>query len=152
MTKTQRILDLVQEAAITFRVFERRGPGVGNRITNQVMAYVNQQVRQEFGPEIVEPVLGADTKQSVDFFVREEGTAIEVEFSLCNPYPCLEKDVLKVLLAIDNGYPIHTLVLVGDPGCQRRLAAPAPRAVMGWLRRKHNLEVQVVELQHAYVI
>jgi hypothetical protein len=152
MTKTQHILNLIQEAAINFRAFERRGPGAGNRITNQVMAYINQRVRREFGPETVEPVLGADAKQAVDFYVREEGTAIEVEFSLCNPYPCLEKDALKVLLAIDNGHPIHTLVLVGDPGCHRRLAAPAPRAIIGWLRRKHNLEVKVVELQNAHII
>jgi len=152
MTKTQRILDLIQEAAISFRVFERRGPGEGNRITNQVMAYVNRQVRQEFGPETVEPVLGADARQTVDFYVREEGTAIEVEFSLRNPYPCLEKDALKVLLAIDNGHPIHTLILAGDPGCQRRLAAPAPMAIMRWLRHRHNLEVKVVELQNNHIV
>jgi hypothetical protein len=110
------------------------------------MRRINARVSADFGHDIIQCVLTPDVKQSVDFYIADEGTVIEVEFSLCNPYPCLEKDAFKVLLAKDVGHPITKLVLVGDPGCKKRLSAPAPKAIIAWLKRAHNLDVEVVEL------
>lgn len=146
MTTTDRIIQLVQETATRLRAFEPRGPGEGNRVTNAVMASINQLVTAQFGEGLVEPTLGNRVRQSVDFYVKDEATIIEVEFSLSNPYPCLEKDAFKALLAKDAGHPVKKLVLIGDPGCGNRLAAPAPQAVISWLTRHHELEVTVVEL------
>ncbi len=128
------------------RVFEKRGPGAGNRVTNEVMRRINERVAAEFGREVIECALMPGVRQSVDFYIPDEATVIEVEFSLCNPYPCLEKDSFKVLLAKDAGYNITTLILVGDPGCERRLAAPAPKAIIAWLKSKHELDIRIIEL------
>jgi hypothetical protein len=146
MNKTERILDLIQKAAAELHVFERRGPGAGNINTNLVMARINKEVASEFGREVVECALAAGVRQSVDFYIPDEATVIEVEFSLCNPYPCLEKDAFKILLAKESGHNINRLILVGDPGCSKRLAAPTPRAIIDWLNRNHDLEVHIVEL------
>lgn len=84
---------------------------------------------QEMGLGVVQCSLSSNAKQSVDFYIEEEATVIEVEFSLSNPYPCLENDAFKVLLAKDEGCSIETLILVGDPGskkrpgCKKRLSA-----------------------------
>jgi hypothetical protein len=147
MSKTQQILAIIQETSTELRAFERRGPGAGDLATNQVMARINKQVAIEFGREVIERAFTAGVRQSVDFYVPDEATVIEVEFSLCNPYPCLEKDAFKILLAKEAGYTIKTLVLVGDPGCTKRLSSPAPRAIISWLKKNHDLEICVVELK-----
>jgi len=107
---------------------------------------MNDLAASELGPNVTQRVLGSNANQSVDFYLEEEAAVIEVEFSLSNPYPCLEKDAFKVLLAKDRGCAIETLVLVGDPGCKKRLSAPAPRAILEWIKRRHDISVRVVEL------
>lgn len=87
MSKIDRILALIQEAAERFDVFQCRGPGHGNRATNAAMAHLNDRVTAECGVDVVEPILGAGIRQSVDFYVRDEATIVEVEFSLSNPRP-----------------------------------------------------------------
>jgi hypothetical protein len=151
MTKTDRILEIIQQVADEFQVFKSRGPGEGNRVTNQAVAAINDLTAKEMGQKVTQRALGSNANQSVDFYVEEEATVIEVEFSLSNPYPCLEKDAFKVLLAKDEGCSIETLVLVGDPGCKKRLSAPAPRAISEWIQRRHDISVRVVELSGAPV-
>lgn len=146
MTKTERILEIIQQVADEFQVFQSRGPGEGNRVTNQAVAALNDRVTQEIGRNAVNQALCSGVNQSVDFFIEGEETVIEVEFSLSNPYPCLEKDAFKVLLAKAEGRRIKNLVLAGDPGSEKRLSAPAPRAIADWLRRNHDITVRVVEL------
>lgn len=146
MTKTDRVLQIIQDVADKLQVFESRGPGEGNRVTNQAVDAMNELTGKEMGSGVVQRALCSSAKQSVDFYIEDEATVIEVEFSLSNPYPCLEKDAFKVLLAKSEGCPVTTLVLVGDPGCIKRLSAPAPRAISEWLMRQHNISVRVVEL------
>src|ERR1700730_5951296 len=98
MTSTQRIVQIIQEVSDELRVFESRGQGAGNHITNRAMESVNRRVTAEFGIEILQCVLCSSNKQSVDFYLRDEGTVIELEYSLSNPFPCLEKDLFKVFL------------------------------------------------------
>lgn len=147
MTKTDRVLEIIQQVADTFQVFKSRGPGDGNRVTNQAVYAMNELTTKEFGNGVAQRALCGTARQSVDFYIEDEGTVIEVEFSLSNPYPCLEKDAFKVLLAKEEGCPIKTLVLVGDPGCAKRLSAPAPRAISAWLRSRHDISVRIVELK-----
>jgi len=110
---------------------------------------MNDLTATEMGHKVHQRALGSNANHSVDFYVEEEATVIEVEFSLSNPYPCLEKDAFKVLLAKDEGCAINTLVLVGDPGCKKRLSAPGPRAIAEWLRRRHDISLRIVELRGA---
>lgn len=144
--EAKEIIAVLQDAALRHGIFEKRGPGEGNRITNAVMTEVNIEIRRRFGHRSVEKEFVPGVRQSVDYFLEESGEVIEVEFSLPNPYPCLEKDAFKVLLAQDRGVRISRLILVGPPGSTSRLSAPAPRAIIDLLKRKHQVEVIVVEL------
>src|SRR5271154_4604004 len=116
MDAVGRIFELAQQAVHRFDVFKPRGQGGGNNVTNEAMAYLNDLVQKEYEQNVIEQVLCNDNKQSVDFYLEAERTVIEVEFSLSNPYPSLEKDLFKVLLAKDSGKQIDKLVLIGDPG------------------------------------
>jgi hypothetical protein len=138
---------IIQEIATSHDVFKSRGEGAGNLHTNRALSVVNERVIAEFGPEVVQCVLCEGNRQSVDFYLRDEGTIVELEFSLANPYPCLEKDVFKALLAKHAGVNVRNLVLVGDPGSVRRLSAPAPKAIINFVDKRHALVVTVVELQ-----
>lgn len=146
MDRAQRIVELAQQAVDRHAVFTARGAGAGNRVTSSAVAEINDAVAAEMGREIPQRRLG-QSAQSVDFYLEPERVVIEIEFSLSNPYPCLEKDLLKVLVARDAGVPVDRLLLIGDPGSQRRLNAPAPRAIIAWAERRFGIAVQVVELK-----
>ena len=147
MNQVNRLVELIQEAADRFDVFQTRGPGKGNRVTNEAIAYLNKKAVETFGRNAVQRVLGKDAKQSVDFYLEAEGAIVEVEFSLSNPYPCLEKDAFKALLAREAGHEVRSLTIVGDPGSRKRMAAAAPQAIIQWLYQHHNLAVHVMELK-----
>ena len=120
-TRVQRIVEIIQRASDELEVFSARGEGDGNRVTNAAVARINGVVSREFGSEIVQCVLCGGNKQSVDFYLRDEGTIIELEYSLKNPYPCIEKDLFKAFLAKEAGVDVRRLLLVGDPGSRKRL-------------------------------
>ena len=144
--QAQQIVLIVQHFATQNNAFVAAGPGAGNAITNLVMQQANQEVAAQFGEAVVERAFLEGVRQNVDYYLEETKEVIEVEFSLRNPYPCLEKDCMKVLLARDGGFEIERLILVGDPGCGQRLAAAAPQAIIGYLRRIHGLVVEIHEL------
>ncbi len=111
------------------------------------MAHLSDLVQNEFGQNVVQQVLCCDNGQSVDFFLEAERTVVEVEFSLSNPYPCLEKDLFKVLLAKDSGKQIDKLVLIGDPGSLKKHLRPAMRSIVSWAQRRCGLDVAILELK-----
>jgi hypothetical protein len=146
MTKAEQILNLVQSIAHEYDLFQSRGPGAGNKHINEALAELNRRVAKTLGWDCIQQSLTANNKQSVDFWLEDEKTIIEVEFSLTNPYPCLEKDLFKTFLALDAGKSVERLVLIGDPGCRQRLLAPAPRSVINWAKKHHGIDVLVWEL------
>ncbi|MBK1855705.1 hypothetical protein JO972_12095 [Verrucomicrobiaceae bacterium 5K15] len=146
--QAKELIQIVQNAALRHSIFQKRGPGEGNRVTNAVMGDANKQVRLIFGDSAVEQAFVPGVRQSIDYYLEETAEAIEVEFSLPNPYPCLEKDSFKVLLARERGINVKRLILVGPPGSRSRLSAPAPTAIIAYLRDEHDLEVTVCELNN----
>ena len=144
--EAQQIVAIVQRLASKHSAFVATGPGAGNSVTNLVMQQVNQEVAAIFGESAIERAFLDGVRQNVDFYLESTKEVIEVELSLSNPYPCLEKDSMKILLARDQGHKIKRLILVGDPGCRQRLAAPAPNAIMSYLKQAHGLEVEIHEL------
>jgi hypothetical protein len=144
--QAQQIVAIVQRIATQNNAFTAAGPGAGNAVTNLVMQQANQEVAAIFGEAVIERAFLEGVRQNVDFFLEETKEVIEVELSLRNPYPCLEKDSMKILLARDGGHQIERLILVGDPGCSKRMAAAAPQAIIDYLRRIHGLVVEVHEL------
>ena len=49
-------------------------------------------------------------------FCPDEGTAVEFAFGLHNPNSEFERDILKCILAIEDGCKIRKLILIGKPG------------------------------------
>jgi hypothetical protein len=148
MTKTQRILLLAQEVADSLPdMFLKRGPGKGNNFTNQYMASLNQKVRAVIGNDYVEQCISGTTRQCVDFFVPDEKTIVEVELSLYNTHNNLDRDIFKALLAIDSGYQIDTLLLVGKEPAKQRHTQPASIALIKWVKTHHALNVVIEDIK-----
>lgn len=142
----QQIVNLVQNATTQNNAFLPIGPGQGNQVTNAVMAQANQAVREQHAGTMIEYRFAEGIQQNFDYFIPQTYEAIEVELSLSNPYPCLQKDSLKVLLARYHGQNIQSLILVGDPGSRQRMNAPAQRALLEYFRVIHGLNIEISEL------
>lgn len=147
MSKARRVAEITQEVAYAMQLFEPRGQGVGNKVTNAAMREINQRVAAEFGRRVVEVALVDSSKQTVDFYFEDEGTIVEIEFSLSNPYPCLEKDAFKAIVAQGAGRKVQRLVFIGDPGSAKRLAAAAPKTITAWVMERHQIAIEVIELK-----
>jgi len=148
MTKTHTILRLAQEVADSLpEMFRKKGPGEGNKFTNQYMAILNQKVTETLGRDYVEQRISGDTDQCVDFFIREEKTIVEVELSLYNVHTNLDRDIFKALLAIDSGHQIQTLFLIGKEYAKQRHTQPASMALIDWVKRHHGLKVVIEDIK-----
>jgi hypothetical protein len=90
--------------------------------------------------------LSKANRQSVDFWIEDEQTILEVEYSLWSSDPLLEREVFKALLAKDAGKDVRHLILIGDPGSVRRWQTPTPQSVIDWVRRVHQIRVLIWEL------
>lgn len=80
-------------------------------------------------------------------FCPDEGTAVEFAFGLHNPNSEFEGDILKCILAIEDGCKVRKLILIGKPGAIARLCAPAPKAIVALVGKRFNLAVEVLELR-----
>ena len=147
MTKTETILRLAQEVADSLpEMFAVKGPGAGNMFTNRYMDLLNERVRNELGAQYVEQCISGDTKQSVDFFIPEEQTIIEVELSLYNVHTNLDRDIFKALLAVDSGHKVQTLLLIGKEPAKQRHTQPASVALIEWVSKHHNLKIVIEDI------
>lgn len=145
--KAERIVRLAQEVADSYDLFSARRIGAGNDYTHEVVDHLKSRVVEEFGSGVVNQFLAKGHGQSVDFWLEEEQTIVEVEFSMLTLLPVLEKEVFKALLAQDEGKDVRHLVLIGDPGAVRQYRTPTARSVMQWVEREHGIRVQVRELK-----
>ena len=146
MTKAERIFQLAQEVAASYDLLNARRAGSGNSYTREVMDHLKSLVIGEYGPGVANQFLSKASSQSVDFWLEEEQTIIEVEYSMWSSDPLLEKEVFKALLAKDAGRDVRHLILIGDPGSVRRWQAPTPQAIIRWVEGHHQIRVRIWEL------
>ena len=146
MSKAERIFQWAQEVASTYDLLNARRAGSGDTYTREVIDHLKFMVIEEFGLGVTNQFLSKANRQSVDFWLEDEQTIIEVEYSMWSADPSLEKEVFKALLAKDAGKDVRHLILIGDPGSVRRWLAPTPRSVMEWVKRHHQIQVQIWEL------
>jgi len=147
MTKTQIIYELAQQTANEIPdMFRKKGAGEGNRFTNQYMARLNKAVTSMIGGSYIEQRICHPTDQSVDFFIPEESTIIEVELSLYNVHTNLDRDIFKALIARDAGYAISTLLLIGKEPAKERHNQPSSRALIDFVKRHHELKVIIEDI------
>ncbi len=147
MSKAERIFQLAQEGADTFRMFKARRAGAGIPYVNEVINHLKFLVVQEFGNGVVNQFLNKENRQTVDFWLEDEQTIMEVEFNTFNSPPVLERQVFKALLAKDDGKDVRQLILIGDPGSILLSQAPTPASIINWVERQHQIQVQIWELK-----
>ena len=147
MNKAQRIFQLAQEGADAYRMFKARRAGAGTVFVNEVINHLKSVVAQEFGSGVVNPFLSKENRQSVDFWLADEQTIMEMEFNTFSSTPVLEKLVFKALLAKDAGYDVRQLILISDPGSVLLSQAPTQVSVINWVERHHHIHTQIWELK-----
>jgi len=147
MSKAERIFQLAQECADAYRMFKARRAGAGTPYVNEVINHLKFLVVQEFGIGVVNQFLSQENRQSVDFWLEDEQTIMEMEFNILSSPPVLEKEVFKALLAKDAGKDVRHLILISDPGSVLLSQTPTPLSVINWVARRHQIRVQIWELK-----
>jgi hypothetical protein len=127
--------------------FEKKGPGVGDHATGVFVRSLRQLAKEVFGADYSEKVVCKGAGFRFDFFFPDEGTAVELAFGLHNPNSEFERDVLKCVLATEDGCAVKKLILVGKVGAIVRLSAPAPKAIVGLVGKRFDLAIEVLELR-----
>jgi hypothetical protein len=147
MNKAERIFQLAQEGADAYHMFKARRAGAGTPYVNEVINHLKFLVVQEFGPGVVNQFLSKENRQSVDFWLEDAQTIMEIEFNTFSSPPVLEKEVFKALLAIEAGKDVRHLILIGDPGSVLLAQSPASESIINWVERRHQIRVQILELK-----
>jgi hypothetical protein len=148
LAKTDHLLLLAQGIAEqTQGFFEKKGPGVGDHATGSFVRALRQLAKEVFGADYSEKVVCEAAGFRFDFFFPDEGTAVEFAFGLHDPNSEFERDILKCILAIEDGCKVRKLILVGKPGAIARLSAPAPKAIVALVGMRFNLAVEILELR-----
>jgi len=146
VSKAERIFQLAQEVAAAYDLLNARRAGSGDSYTREVVNHLKSLVIEEYGAGITNQFLSKANRQSVDFWLEDEQTILEVEYSMWSSDPLLEKEVFKALLAKDAGKDVRHLILIGDPGSVRRWQTPTPQSVIEWVERHQQIRVQIWEL------
>jgi len=147
MNKAERIFQLAQQVANSYELLQARRAGSGDLYTREVVDYLKSLAIQEFGPEVTNQWLSHVDHPPVDFWLKDEQTIIEVEFSLWSSVPVLEREVFKALLAKDTGQAVQQLILIGDPGLARYCDSPLQRSIIDGAERHHHLHIHIWQLK-----
>jgi hypothetical protein len=127
-------------------MFKARRAGAGTSYVNEVINHLKFLAAQEFGTGVVNQFLSKEARHSVDFWLEAEQTIMEVQFNILSSPPVLEKEVFRALLAKDAENDVRRLILIGDPGSALLAQAPTPASIMKWVERRHQIRVQIWEL------
>ena len=143
----EKLLHLAQEAVAVHRdFFETKGPGLGDRATNAFMADLRTRAAKEFGVDYSEKEICAANELAVDFYFPQEATVVEVALGLSKPKTEFEKDVLKAVMAQEEGNRVTRLFFISKPGARKKCAQPGRAGVIAWLERHHGIKVEIHEL------
>ena len=148
LTKSEVVCLLAQELADrTLGFFEKKGPGIGDRATAAFVMALRKLSKETLGIDYSEKAVCSTTNSRFDYYFPDEGVVIEFAFGLRNPNSEFERDILKCLLAIDDGQTVKKLILMGKPGSKDRLKAPAPKAIITLAKKQFDISIEVLELQ-----
>jgi len=153
MGKSEHLIRLAQQIADQRpRFFQRKGAGKGDKDTNSFMGELRARARQAFGRDSSEQIIsGENTKLAVDFFFPHEGTIVEIALRLRNPQSEFERDILKAVMAKEEGRNVRRLVFLSKPGAAKRHTQPSSQTIMSWLQRNHEIEVSIRELSDRHL-
>lgn len=147
MTGAERLLEIAQQVARERpTLFVSKGPGVGDKDTNAFVAALRDRAHAAFGTDHAEQTICGPSGLRVDYYFPDDATIVEVAFLLKNSPSEFEKDILKAIMAQENGEPVRQLVFIAKPGAVKRCNAPDRRSIIEWAARAHGLAVSVFEI------
>lgn len=145
--RAAKLLEIAREIANEHRDFQAvKGPGAGNRATNAFLAKIRERAIAEFGEDLSEQRICGSTAQAVDFYFPAEATIVEVALGLPNPATEFEKDVLKAIMAQENGKAVKRLFFISRPGAAKKCNQPGRAAIAAWAKARRDIEIEVHEL------
>lgn len=147
MNRVDRLIELAQEIVVEDPdFFQTTGPGEGNRRTNAFMRELQSRAEEAFNQDLSEKRICGSTRLAVDFYFQEESTIVEVALSLRNSNTEFEKNILKALMAQKTGQAVNKLLFLSKPAAKRKHSQPSSRDVIKWVRRNHDIQVEIKEL------
>jgi len=147
MSKCKKILSIAQAIADERpSFFEKKGAGKGDKDTNSFMTELRLRSRKALGIDFSEKRICGNNNLSVDFFIPDESCIIEVALSLRNPNSEFERDILKAIMAKDQGELVKNFVFLSKPGAIKRHQQPSSIAMKEWVFKNYKIEVEIEEL------
>lgn len=123
-----------------------RGPGIGDHSTAAFMKTLQARAVQLFGRDFSERRICGETSFAVDFYFPEEATIVEIALGLPNSQSEFEKDVLKAIIAQENGSEVRRLFFISRAGAQKKCSQPGRATIMKWALENHALQIEVHDL------
>jgi len=146
--KAELLLVLAREIAAANPGFQAvLGPGAGDRATGEFMRNLRARAKEALGHDYSEQRVCGDTAFAVDFYFPDEETIVEVALGLPNPASEFEKDILKAVMAQENGYKVARLFFISRPGAVKKCSQPGRSAFTLWAHDKHGLSIEVHEVE-----
>jgi len=150
--QAERLLHLAQELVDeTPDFFVVKGAGPGDLATNAFMAELRSRARVEFEYDFAEQEISGSNGFRVDYYFPDEATVVEIALGLPKPKTEYERDVLKVVMALEAGVRVTRLFFISKPGACKKCAQPARTGVASWLRANHDVTIEVHELERRSV-
>lgn len=147
ISHAKRLLKLAQAIAFERPDFhETRGPGAGNRYTNEFMEELRKRARKTFGVDYAEQKICGPNALCVDYYFPHESTIVEVALGLPKPKTEFEKDVLKAIMAQESGHQVKRLLFISRPGAKQKCAQPGRAGIVEWTNRMHGIVIEIHEL------
>ena len=143
MSETKGLLKLARDIASNSAEFQAvRGPGIGDKATGAFMKELRQRSRLAFGEDHSEKRLCGDNALAVDFYFPAEGAIVEVALGLPNPTTELEKDILKAIMAQEQGQRVKTLFFISRAGAIKKCSQPGRSAMVRWAHANHKRDLK----------
>lgn len=126
--------------------YKVKNAGFGDHASNQFMKNLRQLAKSTFGSDFSERKVCKDTKHAFDFYIPDEGSVIEIALSLHNPASEYEKDILKCLLAKEDGMEVRSLLFIAKPGAFARHEAAGSRRIRELVLKHFGVWVDILDL------
>lgn len=126
--------------------YKVKGPGLGNHASKAFTEGLRQLAKDMFGSDFSEKKVCKDTKHAFDFYIPNEGSVIEIAFSLHNSLSEYEKDIFKCLLAKEEGLNITSLLFIAKPGAIGRHEAAGSKRIRELVWKHFRVWVDIMEI------
>jgi hypothetical protein len=133
-------------AEATPSFFDINGPGKGDHATNAFMTKLRALAKMHYGKDLHERQCVPGANFRFDFYLEDEKTVVEIALSLRNPNSEFEKDLLKCILAKEQGLEIDYLLLICKPGGMKKAEEPGRRRMVELVKEKFGITVETWDI------